>query len=252
MPELIVLSLVQGITEFLPISSSSHLIILSKFLDFAKEDLLKNISLHIGSFLAVLVYFRNEILNYIKYKKILILIIIASTPVIILGYFLVKLEVIDYLRGMKIIGWTTIIFGILLYISDRFKVQKKLNHDFDLKSSIIIGVFHSISLIPGVSRSGIAITFGRFLGFNRVDSAKISFLLSIPTLFAVSFYGIYSLYETNDLIVKKLNFAFIIMSFLFSYTAIVFFLKFLKKSSLTLFVVYRIILGFVLLYLAYL
>ena len=126
MPELIVLSLVQGITEFLPISSSSHLIIISEFFDFAKEDLLKNISLHVGSFLAVLAYFRNEILNYVKYKKIFLLIVIASTPVIILGYFLVKFEIIDFLRGIKIIGWTTIIFGILLYISDKFNVQKKL------------------------------------------------------------------------------------------------------------------------------
>ena len=252
MPELIVLSLVQGITEFLPISSSSHLIILSKFLDFAKEDLLKNISLHIGSFLAVLAYFRNEILNYVKYKKIFLLIVIASTPVIILGYFLVKFEIIDFLRGIKIIGWTTIIFGILLYISDKFNVQKKLEYDFDLKSSIIIGIFHAISLIPGVSRSGIAITFARFLGFNRVDAAKISFLLSIPTLLAVSLYGLYGLYEINDLAIKKINLLFVLMSFLFSYITIVFFLQFLKKFSLIVFVVYRVILGFILLYFAYL
>ena len=252
MPELIVLSLVQGITEFLPISSSSHLIIVSEFLDFAKEDLLKNISLHIGSFLAVLAYFRNEILNYVKYKKIFLLIVIASTPVIILGYFLVKFEIIDYLRGIKIIGWTTIIFGILLYISDKFNVQKKLDYDFDLKSSIIIGIFHSISLIPGVSRSGIAITFARFLGFNRIDSAKISFLLSIPTLFAVSCYGLYTLYETKDLIIREINLISILMSFVFSYITIIFFLKFLKKFSLIMFVLYRIILGLVLLSFVYL
>ena len=252
MPELIVLSLVQGITEFLPISSSSHLIIISEFFDFAKEDLLKNISLHVGSFLAVLAYFRNEILNYVKYKKIFLLIVIASTPVIILGYFLVKFEIIDFLRGIKIIGWTTIIFGILLYISDKFNVQKKLEYDFDLKSSIIIGIFHAISLIPGVSRSGIAITFARFLGFNRVDAAKISFLLSIPTLLAVSLYGLYGLYEINDLAIKKINLLFVLMSFLFSYITIVFFLQFLKKFSLIVFVVYRVILGFILLYFAYL
>ena len=206
MPELIVLSLVQGVTEFLPISSSSHLIIISKFLNFAEEDLLKNISLHIGSFLAVLAYFRNEILNFIKYKKMFLLIIVGSAPVIILGYFLAKFGIINSLRGIKIIGWTTIIFGILLYISDKFNNQKKLDYDFDLKSSIIIGVFHAISLIPGVSRSGIAITFARFFGFNRVDAAKISFLLSIPTLLAVSFYGLHSLYETNDLSIKQVNF----------------------------------------------
>ena len=252
MPELIVLSLVQGITEFLPISSSSHLIIISEFFDFAEEDLLKNISLHIGSFLAVLAYFRNEILNYVKYKKIFLLIVIASTPVIILGYFLVKFEIIDFLRGIKIIGWTTIIFGILLYISDKFNVQKKLEYDFDLKSAIIIGIFHAISLIPGVSRSGIAITFARFLGFNRVDAAKISFLLSIPTLLAVSLYGLYGLYEINDLAIKKINLLFVLMSFLFSYITIVFFLQFLKKFSLIVFVVYRVILGFILLYFAYL
>jgi len=252
MPELIVLSLVQGVTEFLPISSSSHLIIISEFLNFAEEDLLKNISLHIGSFLAVLAYFRNEILNFIKYKKIFFLIAVASAPVIILGYFLVKFEIIDSLRSIKIIGWTTIIFGILLYISDKFNNQKKLDYDFDLKSSIIIGVFHAISLIPGVSRSGIAITFARFFGFNRVDAAKISFLLSIPTLLAVSFYGLYSLYETNDLSIKQVNLMFVLMSFLFSYITIVFFLKFLKKFSLMVFVIYRVILGFILLYLAYL
>ena len=134
MLELIILSLVQGITEFLPVSSSSHLIVVSKFLNFTKENLLVNVSLHIGSFLAVLLFFRNEILNFIKYKKIFFLVLIASIPVIILGYFLVKFEIINNLRGIKIIGWTTIIFGVLLYISDKFNVQKKLEHDFDFKS----------------------------------------------------------------------------------------------------------------------
>ncbi len=252
MLEIVILSLVQGITEFLPISSSSHLIIISRFLDFAKEDLVMNVSLHIGSFLAVLIFFRSEIVNFVKYKKIFFLIFLASIPVIVLGYLLIKFEMIDGLRGIKIIGWTTIIFGILLYISDKFSDQKKLDHDFNLKSSIIIGIFHSISLIPGVSRSGIAITFSRFLGFNRVDSAKISFLLSIPTLFVVSCYGLYTLYQIEDLVVKEINLLSILMSFIFSYITIIFFLKFLKKFNLIIFVIYRIILGLVLLYFAYL
>ncbi len=252
MLELIILSLVQGVTEFLPISSSSHLIIVSKFLDFTKESLLMNVSLHIGSFLAVLLFFKNEILNFIKYKKIFLFVLIASAPVIILGYFLVKFEIINSLRGIKIIGWTTIIFGILLYISDKSNSHKKLDYDFNFKSSIIIGIFHAISLIPGVSRSGVAITLARFLGFNKIDAAKISFLLSIPTLSAVSFYGLYSLYETNDLILKQINLTSVTLSFIFSYITIIFFLKFLKKFSLSIFALYRIILGFVLLYLAYL
>lgn len=252
MLELIILSLVQGVTEFLPISSSSHLIIVSKFLNFTKENLLMNVSLHIGSFLAVLLFFKNEILNFIKYKKIFLLILIASAPVIILGYFLVKFEIIDSLRGVKIIGWTTIIFGILLYISDKSNDRKKLDYDFNFSSSIIIGIFHAISLIPGVSRSGIAITLARFLGFNKIDAAKISFLLSIPTLSAVSFYGLYNLYETNDLILKQINLISVTLSFIFSYITIIFFLKFLRKFSLSIFALYRIILGFILLYLAYL
>ena len=252
MVELIILSLVQGITEFLPISSSSHLIIISSFLNFAKEDLIMNVSLHIGSFLAVLMFFKNEIVNFIKYKKIFFLVFFASIPIIVLGYLLVKFEIIDGLRGIETIGWTTIIFGILLYISDKFSDKKKLDYDFNLKSSIIIGIFHSISLIPGVSRSGIAITFARFLGFNRIDSAKISFLLSIPTLFAVSCYGLYTLYETKDLIIREINLISILMSFVFSYITIIFFLKFLKKFSLIMFVLYRIILGLVLLSFVYL
>ena len=155
------------------------------------------------------------------------------------------------MRGIKIIGWTTIIFGILLYISDKFKNTKKIEN-LDLKSSIIIGLFHAISLIPGVSRSGIAITLGRFLGFNRVEAAKISFLLSIPVLLVVSLYGLYSLHVTESMDIKQINFIAIIFSGFFSYFTIVFFLKFLKRFNLILFVIYRIILGAFLLYYAYL
>jgi len=251
MLELIILSLVQGVTEFLPISSSSHLIFISKFLNFTKEDLLMNISLHIGSFLAVLLFFRSEILNFFKYKKIFFLVLIASVPVIILGYFLVKLEIINSLRSIEIIGWTTIIFGILLYFSDKFNIQKKLDQNFDLKSSIVVGIFHAISLIPGVSRSGIAITAARFLGYSRVDSAKISFLISIPTLAAVSLYGILSLYKTNSLVLTQINIYSIILSFIFSYITISLFLNFLKKFDLFLFVIYRIVIGIILLFIAY-
>ena len=121
-----------------------------------------------------------------------------------------------------------------------------------MKSSIIIGLFHAISLIPGVSRSGIAITLGRFLGFNRVEAAKISFLLSIPVLLVVSLYGLYSLHVTESMDIKQINFIAIIFSGFFSYFTIVFFLKFLKRFNLILFVIYRIFLGAFLLYYAYL
>ncbi|OUX53447.1 MAG: UDP-diphosphatase [Pelagibacteraceae bacterium TMED287] len=251
MLEIIVLSLIQGITEFIPVSSSSHLIIVSEFLNFTKENLLTNISLHIGSFVAVIIFFRHEIKNFFKYKKLFFLILFSSIPVLSLGLFLVKFEIINHLRGIKIIGWTTLIFGILLFISDKSKSSKKLDN-FDLRSAIIIGLFHALSLIPGVSRSGIAITFGRFLGFNRVDSAKISFLLSVPVLLVISLYGFYNLHEIENISIKQINFIAILLSGVFSYFTIVFFLKFLKRFDLIVFVIYRIILGFVLLCFSYL
>ena len=191
MVEILVLSLIQGITEFLPISSSSHLIIYSEISGFSYSGLTIDVSLHIGSFFAVLTYFRNDILKFIYNKKLFFIIFIASLPIIITGYLLTQLDIINNLRSIKIIGWTTIIFAIFLYIVD--KKEKKLNISkyLNFKNGIFIGIVHVLSLIPGVSRSGIAITAGRYLGFDRVDSAKISYLLSIPVLTAVSFYGIY-------------------------------------------------------------
>ncbi len=251
MLEILILSLVQGVTEFLPISSSSHIILLSRFMDFINQELILNVSLHIGSFLAVLVFFRKEILSFFLYKKIFILIIISSIPIILCGYFIAYTGIVNELRSLKIIGWTTIIFGILLYFSDKKEKEKKLEIDLDLKSAIIIGFMHIFSLIPGVSRSGIAITAARFLKFNRVDAAKISFLLSIPTLLAVSVFGIYNIYISEEINFIKLNFSGIIWSFIFSYITIIAFLGYIKKASLNIFVFYRLILGAIILVFAY-
>ena len=122
MIEILILSLVQGITEFIPVSSSSHLIIMSDYLKFNEADLTIDVSLHIGSFVAVLTYFRKDLIDYIKNKKLFIKIIVSSFPIMIVGYLLIKLEIIYQLRNLEIIGWTTIIFGIFLFISDRFKI----------------------------------------------------------------------------------------------------------------------------------
>ena len=163
MLEILILSLVQGVTEFLPISSSSHIILFSKFMNFISEDLILNVSLHIGSFLAVLVFFRKEILSFFIYRKVFMLIIIASLPIILCGYLIAQSGIINDLRSLKIIGWTTVLFGILLYFSDKMENEKNLEINLDIKSALIIGFLHIFSLIPGVSRSGIAITAARFL-----------------------------------------------------------------------------------------
>ena len=252
MIEILILSLIQGITEFLPVSSSSHLIIISKFINFEDQSLSIDVSLHIGSFLAVLTYFYKDILNFVENRELFIKIIISSLPVILIGFILVQTNLINELRNIKIIAWMTVVFGILLYISDKFKLEKEIKTDFNLKSAIIIGFFQAISLIPGVSRSGITITAARLLNFKRFDSAKISFLLSIPTLSAVSFYGISNTVSRDDVNFSLINLSSIVLSFLFSFFTIKFFLKYIQKFNLNLIIVYRIILGIVLLYFAYL
>ncbi len=252
MIEVLILSLIQGITEFLPISSSSHLIIVSNYLNFENQNLSIDISLHIGSFIAVVTYFSKDIINFLKNKMLFIKIIISSIPVMLVGFFLVKLDLIDQLRNIKIIGWMTIIFGILLFISDKFKLNKSINQNFSIKSAVFIGIFQVFSLIPGVSRSGITITAARLLNYNRFDSAKISFLLSIPALGAVSLFGLNNLIKSGDISFSLINFISIILSFVFSFITIKYFLKFIKKFNLFVFVIYRIILGIIILLFAYL
>ena len=252
MIEIFLLSLIQGITEFLPISSSSHLIIFSSYTDFKNQSLSIDISLHIGSFLAVITYFHKDIFNFIKNKDQFLKIIIASIPVIFFGFFLVQTNLIEKLRNIQVIGWTTLIFGILLYLSDRFKLEKIISNDFSYKSCIFIGFFQILSLIPGVSRSGISITAARFLKFKRYDAAKISFLLSIPTLGAVSVFGLKNIFTSQDENISLLNLISIFLSYIFSLITISYFLKYINKFSLNIFVSYRILLGLALLAVAYL
>ena len=252
MIEILILSLVQGITEFLPVSSSSHLIIISEFISFEDKGLSIDVSLHIGSFIAVITYFYKDIFNFIENKQLFLKIIFSSFPLILVGYFLIQTNLIQELRSIKIIGWMTLVFGILLYISDKFKLEKNIDKNLNYKSAIIIGLFQILSLIPGVSRSGISITAARLLNFKRYDSAKISFLLSIPTLGAISIFGIKNIILSNDLFFSTLNLFSILLSFLISLVTIKYFLDFIKKFSLNFFVLYRISLGIVLLYFAYL
>tara|TARA_A100001015_G_scaffold294941_1_gene373286 strand:+ start:182 stop:940 length:759 start_codon:yes stop_codon:yes gene_type:complete len=250
--EIFFLSVIQGITEFLPISSSSHLILFSNYLNFDNQNLSIDVSLHIGSFLAVIIYFKKDIFNFVKNKELALKIIISSIPIMIVGYALIKLDLIDKLRNIKTIGWTTIIFGILLFYSDKFSKINKIEKNFNFKSVLFIGLIQVLSLIPGVSRSGITITAARFLKFKRFDSAKISFLISIPTLAAVSFFGLFNLISSNDLNFSIFNLISIVLSFLFSFITIKYFLKYIKKFSLNIFVFYRIILGVIILFFAYL
>lgn len=252
MIEIFILSIIQGITEFLPVSSSSHLIFVSEYFDFKNQSLSVDVSLHVGSFLAVIFYFYKDIINFYKNKILFLKILISSIPIMIIGFLLVETNYIEKIRNIETIAWTTITFGILLYVSDQFKLEKNIKNNFSFKAAILIGILQIFSLVPGVSRSGIAITAARILRFERIDAAKISFLLSIPILGAVSFYGIKNIIFSEDFYFTKINLIAVLLSFSFSLITINFFLKFISKFNLNLFAYYRIILGILLLVLTYL
>ena len=249
--ETLILSIIQGISEFIPVSSSAHLLIISRLSDFNVSNLQLDISLHLGSLLAIILFFRKELINIINNKNIFLLIILGSIPLVIVGYIFYSTNLIDQFRNLKIVAWTTLIFGILLYFSDKFELKNKISSELNIKSIIIIGLFQILAIIPGVSRSGIVITASRFLKFDRVESSKIAFYLSIPALAGASVLGF------KDVIDDQINFDAIFIfstsaSFLFSYFTIKYFLIYVKMFSLNFFVIYRIVLSIILFSIIYL
>jgi len=245
-----ILAFIQGFSEFIPVSSSAHLLIVSKFYEFTISSLQLDISLHLGSLLAIIFYFRDDLLNISKNKNLAILIILGSIPIIFIGYIFYSTGLIDYLRNLKIIAWTTLLFGILLYFADRSQIKNKLDTSLNYKSILIIGLFQVLAIIPGVSRSGIVITASRFLNFDRIDSSKIAFYLSIPALAGASFLGIKDVLKTS----VNLNLIFlfsILFSFFISYFTIKYFLIYVKNFNLKYFVYYRIFLALVLFVIIY-
>ncbi len=249
--EILILAAVQGISEFLPISSSAHLILVSNFYDLNTSSLLIDISLHLGSLLAIIFFFKKDLFDLKHNTKLLKLIIIGSIPLIIFGYILHSTELIYLLRNIKVIAWTTLFFGLILFFADQRKLNQNISSHLNIKSIIFIGLFQILAVIPGVSRAGITMTAARFLNFNRVDSSKISFLLSIPALTGASFLGIKDALnqsiEINYLIVAAVAF-----SFIFSYMTVKFFLNYINKFSLNIFIIYRIIIALILFLIIYL
>jgi len=248
--EVLVLSIVQGVSEFLPVSSSAHLIIFSNIISFSNKSLIFDVGLHLGSLLAILFYFKKELLNIRNDKKLFNLLVIGSIPLIFIGYIFYSTGMINSFRNLKIIAWTTLIFGLLMYFSDTFKVKKKIENDLSIKNILIIGIIQILAIIPGVSRSGITITAGRFLNFDRHDSTKISFYLSVPALIGASVLTL------KDALNESIKFNFLLMisivlSFVFSYLTIKYFLIYVKKFSLKFFVIYRIILSIIIFFIIY-
>ena len=248
--EIVILSLVQGVSEFLPISSSAHLIVVSTLYEFKSSSLLIDVSLHLGSLLAIIFFFRKDLINIKDNKRLLSLMVFGSIPLIIVGYLLYATELIYVLRDIKIIAWTTLVFGIILYFADKCRFDKSISSNLNFRVILYIGLFQILALIPGVSRAGITITVARIFRFNRFDSSKISFLLAIPALVGASVLSL------KDITYQSLEFNLFVLiaitlSFLFSYFTVKFFLDYINKFSLNVFVIYRIIISIILFIIIY-
>jgi len=248
--EILILSAVQGISEFLPISSSAHLILISNFYDFSSSSLFIDIGLHLGSLFAIIYYFQKELLNLRNNQKLLVLILVGSIPLIIFGYIIYSTEFVNLLRNIEIIAWTTLFFGLVLFLSDKRDTNQNISTYLNIKTILFIGLFQILALVPGVSRTGITLTAARFLKFNRVDSSKIAFLLSIPALAGASFLGL------KDAVQQSVQFNYLLLiaitfSFIFSFITVKYFIKYVSNFSLTVFVIYRILVGLILLTIIY-
>ena len=261
---LLSLALIQGITEFLPISSSGHLILLPSFTNFPDQGLLIDVSVHVGTLLAVIIYFFRDSLSILKGfsdlatgnrhsvpAQLTKFLIWATIPVIILGLILKITDIIDLLRNIKVIGWTMIIFGVFLYLADHFSFSKKINLNYSIKEALIMGLWQSVALIPGTSRSGATITAARILGYKRKSAARIAMLMSIPTILASGSLEIIDVWHKVDF--NHFNDAIIVicLSFIFAFLTLTIMMRLLNSISFTPYVIYRILLGVLLLAIAY-
>ncbi len=254
--QIFLLSVLQGITEFLPVSSSGHLILFAHFTTFPDQGLALDVAVHVGSILAVMIYFSEDIWRMVKgvFKtyclptakdpgaRLFWLIVIGTLPIVIVG-FLLENSGMAWLRSSKIIGWTILGYGILLYIADKIGMTiRKIEHLTPL-DAFLIGCAQCLALIPGTSRSGITVTMARFLGMERREAAKFSMLLSIPAIIAAAALVAIEMYQRDSLAELINTIDGITFSFVASIIAIYVVMWWLKKSTFLPFVIYRILLG---------
>ena len=244
----IVLSIIQAITEFLPISSSAHLLLPSKLLGWPDQGILFDITVQFATLLAVLIYFRDEFLRINFYMSRSFVYLAISTLPIVLIVLLVE-GVGDYRWSLTSIAYANLFFALLLLFSEKFSSNKLTNSNMNIKHAIVIGVFQTFSLISGASRSGTAITGSLILGYKKEEAAKYSLMLSIPTILGAllfSFKDINTLTEDVNILTTFVAF---LTTFTVSYFSISIFIKLVKQLGYIPFILYRLILGSVLLWL---
>ena len=267
---LVLLALVQGITEFLPISSSGHLILAREFggqVGLAthgtdvRAELVLDVALHVGTLLAVMVYVRNEIRQVVRGLlgglvgrrdegwHLAWQVLLATVPIFVIGY-LTKDLITDNLRTVAVIGWTTLVFGIVLWLADKADARVTIP-EMGYGRAATIGLAQALALIPGVSRSGISMTMGRALGLTRIETTRFALLLSIPTIMGAGTLAGLDLYRSGDAQLELDALIGSVLAFFGAWAAIILMMRWLKDASFLPFVIYRVAMGSVLLFIAY-
>jgi undecaprenyl-diphosphatase len=261
---LLLVALIQGITEFLPVSSSGHLILLSALTGLKDQGQVIDVAAHLGTLAAVVLYFWADVRLAMggtprlmrgkvdtKGAFLALCLLIATIPVVIIGLILKVTGLSDAMRGIAVIGWAMIIFGIVLYWADQKGPATRTAESWTLKHAATMGLWQALALIPGTSRSGITITAGRMLGYTRTDAARLSMLMSIPTIIAAAALSSLDLIGTTNTGALREVGIVIAMSFIAALFALTLMMRLLKSVSFTPYVIYRIGLGIVLLWMAY-
>ena len=261
---LFLLALIQGITEFLPISSSGHLILLPQLTGMADQGLVIDVAVHLGTLGAVVLYFRTDVAAALRGVPELarlrvesrdgflaLCLMVATVPVMAVGLLLTILDLTEMLRSVALIGWTMIIFGIVLYWADMRGPQTRQAEGWTLKHAVILGLWQVLALLPGTSRSGIVITGARALGYAREDAARLSMLMSIPTILASAALLGLDVVRVADWQAARDGAIAAVIAFFAALAALALMMRLLKSVSFTPYVIYRIGLGVILLWIAY-
>jgi undecaprenyl-diphosphatase len=261
---LTLLALIQGITEFLPISSSGHLILFPALTGAQDQGLAIDVAVHVGTLAAVLLYFRGDFADVFTGalrvargdlhsgpSRLALMLTAATVPVLIAGVTLSALDLTDGLRSVEVIAWATILWGVALYVADRFPPERRTHHDWRWRDVAAMGLAQAFAIIPGTSRSGVTMTAARALGFTRVDSARLSMLMSAPAIGAAGAWLIVKMIRDGDAAVGTDAAIAATLAFLSAYVALWALMRMLTRFSMTPFVIYRMVLGAGLLWVAY-
>ncbi len=249
------IGVIQGVTEFLPISSSGHLVLFAQLTNWKDQGLFTDIAVHFGTLFAVMIYLRKDIYyflnNFFQFKlfedQIIFKIILATLPAIILGYFIYD-YVSLYFRSIQLIALSSIVFAIILFVADRVKMESKSWNKITYSEALVVGLFQVLAFIPGASRAGVTITGARLLGYDRLNAARFSMILSIPIILASMTLSLINVFKDEYVEFNiSQSFSAAIIAFITALLSITFLMNFIKKFNFNIFIIYRLLLGILLL-----